>query len=347
MSALDGWREEKQSAWLYRRLTAAERDPKKREMFAQLADAAEAQSRVWATQATLRGEAVPADFRPGLRARVGARLAGLVGPRAARQVLAALKVRGLSAYQGLPLRLGHAMPLSVEQVGEPRHRATTSGGNLRAAVFGVSDGLVSTTSLVMGVAGATSEPKLILVTGLAGLLAGAFSMAAGEYVSMRSQRELYEYQIGLEREEVAAYPEEEAEELALIYHARGLPLARARELATEMMKDPEHALDVLAREELGLNPEELGSAWGAAASSFASFAVGGVVPLVPFLFAAGPLAVPASAGLAGVALFAVGATLSLFTGRGALTGGLRMLLIGGGAGAVTYAIGRLLGVSLA
>jgi VIT1/CCC1 family predicted Fe2+/Mn2+ transporter len=347
MSAREGWREEKQSAWLYRRLTETEGDPKKREMFAQLADAAEAQSRVWATQAERQGEPVPADFRPGLRARLGARLAGLVGPEAARPVLAALKVRGLSAYQSLPLHLGHSMPLSVEQVGEHRHRSTTAGGNLRAAVFGVNDGLVSTTSLVMGVAGATPDPGIILITGVAGVLAGSFSMAAGEYVSMRSQRELYEYQIGLEREEVAAYPEEEAEELALIYHARGLPLARARELATEMMKDPEHALDVLAREELGLNPDELGSEWGAAGSSFASFAVGGIVPLLPFLLGAGPLAVPLSAALAGVALFAVGTTLSLFTGRGAVAGGLRMLLIGGGAGAMTFAIGKLLGVSLA
>lgn len=347
MSALEGWREEKQSAWLYRQLIECERDPKKREMFAQLADAAEAQSRVWATHVERRGEAVPADFKPALRARLGARLAGLVGPQAARPVLAALKIRGLSAYQSLPLQLGHSMPLSVEQVGEQRHRATTAGGNLRAAVFGVNDGLVSTTSLVMGVAGATPDPSIILVTGVAGLVAGAFSMAAGEYVSMHSQRELYEYQIGLEREEVAAYPEEEAEELALIYHARGLPLARARELATEMMRDPEHALNVLAREELGLNPDELGSAWGAAASSFAAFAVGGVVPLMPFLFGLGTLAVPVAAGLAALALFAVGATLSLFTGRGALPGGLRMLLIGSGAGAVTYAIGSILGVTLA
>jgi len=346
MSALEGWREEKQSAWLYRRLTGSEPDPRRREMFAALADSAEAQARVWASEAQRRGEALPTAFAPGRRARLVASLADRLGPARVRPLLAALKVRGMSAYQTLPLRLGHEMPTSPSQV-EGHHRSTRSGGNLRAAVFGVNDGLVSTTSLVMGVAGATPEPAIILVTGVAGLLAGAFSMAAGEYVSMRSQRELYEYQIGLEREELAEYPEEEAEELALIYHARGLPLARARELAAELLKDPDHALDTLAREELGLDPGELGSPWAAAGSSFAAFASGGVVPLVPFLLGLGALATPAAAALAALALFAVGATLSLFTGRGTIWGGLRMVLIGGGAGLATFAIGRLLGVSLA
>jgi VIT1/CCC1 family predicted Fe2+/Mn2+ transporter len=346
MSALDGWREEKQSAWLYRRLTASEPDPKKRQMFAALADAAEAQARVWATEAERTGMTVPAEIQPTRRARLVAGLADRLGPRRVRPLLAALKVRGMAAYQSLPLRLGHTMPTSVEQL-ESHHRATSSGGNLRAAVFGVNDGLVSTTSLVMGVAGATPDPGIILVTGVAGLLAGAFSMAAGEYVSMRSQRELYEYQIGLEREELAEYPEEEAEELALIYHARGVPLAKARELAGEMLRDHEHALDVLAREELGLDPGELGSPWGAAASSFTAFACGGVIPLAPFLAGLGSAGVPVAAALAALALFGVGATLSLFTGRSALAGGLRMVLVGGAAAAVTFAIGTLLGVSLA
>lgn len=346
MSARESWFEEQQSAWLYRRLTVSEPDPARKQMFAALADAAGSQALVWAGEATRRGEALPAEFRPSLRARIVAWLADRLGPRAVRPLLAAIKVRGLSAYETLPLRLGHVMPTSVEQVGG-RHRAAAAGSNVRAAVFGVNDGLVSTTSLVMGVAGATPDPDIILVTGLAGLLAGAFSMAAGEYVSVRSQRELYEYQIGLEREELAEYPEEEAEELALVYHARGLPLSRARELAAQMLKDPEHALDVLAREELGLNPDELGSPWGAAGASFAAFATGGVVPVLPFLLGAGPLGVPVSAGLAVLALFCVGATLSLFTGRGALASGLRMVAIGGAAGLVTYGVGTLLGVNLA
>jgi VIT1/CCC1 family predicted Fe2+/Mn2+ transporter len=232
-------------------------------------------------------------------------------------VLAAMKVRGLSVYSSAAP--GHAMPTRIEQVGG-RHRGIGSGGNLRAAVFGVNDGLVSNTSLIMGVAGAANEPGLILTSGVAGLLAGALSMAAGEYVSMRSQREMYEYQIGLEREELNEYPDEEAEELALIYHARGMDMDEARAVAGKMLKDPEHALNTLAREELGLNPDDLGSPWGAALFSFLAFT--------------------------GVALFVVGTTLSLFTGRGALWGGMRMLLIGGASGAATYAIGTLLGVSL-
>jgi VIT1/CCC1 family predicted Fe2+/Mn2+ transporter len=346
MSIGENWREEKQSAWLYRRLTAREHDPEKKKLFAALADAAESQAGVWERHARQRGEPLPASFEPDLRARVVAMLAAVLGPRALRPVLAAMKVRGMSVYQGLPLRLGHPMPTSVEQVGGRHHRAGT-GSNLRAAVFGVNDGLVSNTALVMGVAGAGSAPDLILLTGTAGLLAGAFSMAAGEYISMRSQRELYEQQIALEREEIQEYPEEEAEELALIYEARGLPLAEAREAAAGMFHDPEHALDVLAREELGLNPQALGSPWGAAVSSFLSFGAGAVIPLIPFILRLGATALPVAVGAAAVALFMVGAMLTLFTARSAIWGGLRMVLIGGGAGVATYLIGRALGVSLA
>jgi VIT1/CCC1 family predicted Fe2+/Mn2+ transporter len=171
-------------------------------------------------------------------------------------------------------------------------------------------------------------------------------MAAGEYVSMRSQRELFEYQIGLEREELEEYPDEEAEELALIYHARGVALEEARAIAKALMKDKEHALDTLAREELGLNPDDLGSPWGAAISSFLAFTVGAVIPLIPFLLGLGERAVMSSAVLAAIGLFIVGALLSLFTGRGAVLSGLRMVAIGGGAGVITYLIGHLLGVSL-
>jgi VIT1/CCC1 family predicted Fe2+/Mn2+ transporter len=236
--------------------------------------------------------------------------------------------------------------MTVEEVGG-RHRGVGSGGNLRAAVFGVNDGLVSNTALIMGVAGAAAEPAMVLLTGIAGLLAGAFSMAAGEYISMRSQKEMYEYQIGLERDELDEYPEEEAEELALIYHARGMELPEARKVAAELMADPEHALDTLAREELGLNPDDLGSPWGAAISSFLAFGAGALVPLLPFILDLGPAAVAVSAGLAGAGLFGVGAVLSLFTGRNAFWSGLRMLAIGGGAGAATYLIGGVLGVQLA
>jgi VIT1/CCC1 family predicted Fe2+/Mn2+ transporter len=342
MSALNSWQEEKQSAWLYRLLGQAETDASKRRMFEQLAAAAETQSGIWLTQLQQQGAPEPV-FRPTLRARVVAFLVRHIQPRLLLPVLAAMKVRGLSAYSSAAP--GHAMPTRIEQVGG-RHRGIGSGGNLRAAVFGVNDGLVSNASLIMGVAGATGEPSMILTSGIAGLLAGALSMAAGEYVSMRSQREMYEYQIGLEREEFAEYPEEEAEELALIYNARGMEMQEARSVARKMLKDPEHALNTLAREELGLNPDDLGSPWGAAIFSFLAFTLGAIIPLAPFLLKLGPQPVIYAAVFAGAALFVVGTTLSLFTGRGAFWGGLRMLLIGGISGAATYAIGSLLGVSL-
>ena len=196
-------------------------------------------------------------------------------------------------------------------------------------------------------AGANAEAATILLTGIAGLAAGAFSMAAGEFVSVRSQREMYEYQIGLERDELAEYPEEEAHELALIYEARGVARDEALRMATQIIADPERALDTLAREELGLNPEDLGSPWGAAFFSFASFAIGSSIPLLPFFFGLGSANLPAVIALTAVALFAVGATLSLFTGRSAWMSGARMLAIGAAAGGVTYLIGKTLGVSLA
>ena len=163
---------------------------------------------------------------------------------------------------------------------------------------------------------------------------------------MRSQRELFEYQIGLERDELQEYPEAEAQELALIYAAKGVPPKEARQLADKLVADPEHALDTLAREELGLNPEELGSPWGAAISSFLSFAAGALLPLAPFMLAPGPRALPVAIGITAVALFGVGAMLSLFTGRSAWHSGARMLLLGGLAGAITYAIGRVAGIAI-
>jgi VIT1/CCC1 family predicted Fe2+/Mn2+ transporter len=230
---------------------------------------------------------------------------------------------------------------------EGRHRGLSAGGNLRAAVFGINDGLVSNASLILGVAGASAEGSVIVLSGVAGLLAGAFSMAAGEYVSVRSQREMFEYQIGLEADELKQYPEEEAGELALIYEARGMKRAEAQRMADEIISKPEQALDALAREELGLNPDELGSPWGAGLFSFVSFGLGAAVPLLPFLLARGDAALLSSVGLTAAALFGVGAALSLFTGRHSLRGGLRMLLIGAGAGSITFLIGKALGVALA
>ncbi len=247
------WMEEKQSAWLYRQAAQAETDPRISKLFLTLAESAEQQAVIWKP-------ATEAVFVPGMRARIVAMLLKRIPPRRLRPVLAAIKLRGLSAYD-TPAP-GHVMPTSLTEVG--KSHGGNRGGNLRAAVFGINDGLVSNACLIMGVAGAQVGNQSIITTGIAGLLAGALSMASGEYISMRSQREMFEYQIGLEREELAEYPAEEAEELALIYQARGMELSRAREFATELMRDPNHALDVLSREELGLNPNDLGSPWGAA-----------------------------------------------------------------------------------
>ncbi len=237
------------------------------------------------------------------------------------------------------------MPTRVDDIGK-RHQSGAAGNALRAGVFGVNDGLVSNAALIFGVAGAAPEPGIIVLTGVAGLLAGAFSMAAGEYVSVRSQREMFEYQIGLERDELEEYPEEEAAELALIYAAKGMPMDEAKRVATTLMQDPERALDTLAREELGLNPDELGSPWVAAISSFSAFTGGAALPLLPFLLGHGE-ALTLSIALTALGLFAVGASMSLFTGRHAFLSGMRMLLIGGMAGLATYFIGAWLGVSLA
>ena len=226
------------------------------------------------------------------------------------------------------------------------HRSARSG-TLRAVIFGVSDGLVSNLSLVMGVAGASDQGGFILLAGIAGLLAGAFSMAAGEYISMQSQRELFERQIELERAELEAMPEEEQRELAAIYVAKGFPREEADRIAERMFRDPETALDTLVREELGLDPDELGSPWGAALGSFLAFAVGAVIPVLPYLLGSGTAAFAFSLGLSLVALFGVGAAVSLLTGRGMLFSGFRQLAIGAAAAAVTYAVGTVIGVGVA
>lgn len=339
-SSHDGWSEEKRSAYLYRVIADCERGTPREALFRSLAVEADGQAAIWAQKSGMDTARI---YTPDLRTRIVAALLGLRSPRAMRGILTAMKVRGLSVYSHAAP--GHPAPTSIEDMAS-RHRGMGTSGNLRAAVFGVNDGLMSNLSLILGVAGASSNSSIILLSGVAGLLAGAFSMAAGEFVSVRSQREMYEYQIGLERLELAQYPEEEAEELALIYAAKGMPKDQALELARRIIANPDEALDTLAREELGLNPEELGSPWGAAWSSFASFAVGAIIPLLPFLFSTGAAALAGSIGLTAVSLFGVGATISLFTGRNAVRDGLRMLTIGAAAGGVTFAVGHLVGVSL-
>jgi vacuolar iron transporter family protein len=229
---------------------------------------------------------------------------------------------------------------------EGRHRST--GGNaLRAAVLGANDGLVSNLSLVMGVAGATLAGKGVLIAGVAGLLAGAISMALGEWLSVQSSRELYSHQIATEAEEILTSPEEEVEELTLIYESRGFDKETARSLSDKVLSNKDTALDTLAREELGINPDELGgSAWEAAITSFVLFGLGAIIPVAPFMFTTGMTAVFISIGLSMIGLFALGAVITLFTGRTVLFSGFRMVVFGLLAAAVTFGIGRLIGVSI-
>ena len=224
-------------------------------------------------------------------------------------------------------------------------QAGGQSGTLRAAVFGINDGLVSNFSLVMGVAGAAPSSRFVLLAGMAGLLAGAFSMAAGEYVSMSSQRELFENQIAIERRKHEEDPKGERRELALICQKHGIPEQEAWAMAETVMRDPEMALDIHVRQELGLNPEELGSPWGAASSSFVAFIVGAIVPVAPYLFSTGTAALIVSVVLSALALFGTGAAISTFTIRHWLSSALRMLFIGALAATVTYIVGTIIGVS--
>ena len=345
MHELESWAEEKRSAYLYRLVSDTESGNSRQVLFLELAKAADEQAELWAREVRKMGATIPAEYRPDIRTRVVGWLVRRLGTRALRPVLAAMKVRGMVLYSEA---VGHAMPSSLGDVG--RRHNSVGGGNLRAAVFGVNDGLVSNASLIFGVAGASSDPAVILLSGIAGLLAGAFSMAAGEYLSVRSQRDMFEHQIALERAELQQYPQQEAAELRLIFEAKGLSVEEAQRLANTLIADPDRALDTMAREELGLSPEQLGSPWGAAAFSFGAFAAGACVPLLPFLlaglFVSHTQQLVATAGLSSFALFAVGAALSLFSGRNAVLGGARMLLIGAAAAGTTYVIGRAVGVSL-
>jgi VIT1/CCC1 family predicted Fe2+/Mn2+ transporter len=236
---------------------------------------------------------------------------------------------------------------SVAEITKAENWHRGGAGTLRAIVFGASDGLVSNLSLVMGVAGATAEPSFILLSGIAGLLAGAFSMAAGEYISVRSQVEVLERQIALERAELAAIPEEEFEELVAIYQSKGLPEADARRFAEHIFQDPEVALQTLVREELGLDQDGISSPWSAAGGSFLAFTVGAIIPVLPFLFGGGEFVLLVSFGMSMAALFLLGALVSLLTGRNMVFSGLRQVGIGAAAAIVTYMVGRVIGVSVA
>jgi len=349
-------------AALYRLLAEAERDSERASIFHDLAATEDRHAGVWRQKLQDAGATPPSDQRPSLRVRVIGWLARRLGPRAVLPMISTMEADGYGSYMsqgGDAVALAHdervhgrtvarlaGVTTPSDIVRQERWHRLGGGGALRASVFGISDGLVSNLSLVVGVAGAGTAGGTILLAGVAGLLAGAFSMAAGEYVSMRSQRELFERQIELERMELETHPEEEREELALIYRAKGIPKADADRLADTIIADRAVALDTLAREELGLDPSELGSPWAAAAGSFLSFAVGALVPVLPYLFARGTLTIVPAIVLSALALFAVAASLSLFTGRNPLYSGVRMLALATVAAGATYGIGRLVGASV-
>lgn len=360
-------RGEVESASLYRTLAEVEPDPRLAQVYRRLASVEEAHAEFWGKKLKAIGARLPR-VRPGFRARTLAWLARRFGPGFVLPTLNRLEHFDQGSYDkqpeavagGLPAdERSHARVLTALASGssrglsgsalaqiEGRHR-TGSGNALRAAVLGANDGLVSNLSLVMGVAGATVTDRTILVTGLAGLVAGACSMALGEWLSVNSSREFYETQIGTEAEELRLAPEEELEELVLIYQAKGLGEAEARALAKRLIGDERTALDTLAREELGIDPEVLGgSAWAAAFYSFCLFAAGAIFPVAPYFFLGGSAAVIGSLVASAAALVAIGAGTSLFTGRSVAFSAFRQLAIGYTAAAATYGIGRLVGVSL-
>lgn len=340
MSIRESWQEEKRSAYLYGLIAGREQDPIRKQLFVELAGVANKQARIWEKKWKEDGNTTPLVFNIDLRTRIVSFLLNIFAINQIRFILSAMKVRGMSIYAGAPT--SHAVVSHLEN----RHRGLTTAGNLRAAVFGVNDGLVSNMSLLLGIVGASANHQYIVLSGIAGLLAGASSMAAGEYVSMRSQREFFEYQIELEKEELELYPEEEADELAYIYQARGLSKEEAHRLAKALISNPKTALDTLAREELGLNPDELGSPLGAAVSSFVAFAIGAFIPLLPYVFGEKGTNLTLSLICTGSALVIVGAVLSLYTNRSAILGSLRMLFIASLAGGLTFTIGKLLGTIL-
>jgi len=358
--------DERNSAALYRTLAEIEKNPKVAEVYRRLAATEDVHAATWAEKLKAANAPVP-PVKLDWRTRALIWSARRFGPSAVLPSMSAMEKRGDQSYHaaGAPAGMAqqersHGLLLNtISQAAhggmegpalaqlEGRHRS--AGGNaLRAAVLGASDGLLSNMSLVMGVAGASLTNNAILLTGLAGMLAGSFSMALGEWISVQSSRELYQKQIRTEKEEIASNPEEEIQELSLIYQARGLDEATAAQLAQQIMSNEETALDTLSRDELGIDPEDLGgSAWEAAIASFFLFALGAIIPVFPFLFLSGTPAIVASLACSAVGLFLIGTIITLFTGRSVLYSGTRQVLFGLGAAAITFLIGKVLGVSVA
>jgi VIT1/CCC1 family predicted Fe2+/Mn2+ transporter len=350
-------------AAIYRAMAAGTDDDSLAELYRRMAESEDHHGALWRERLESAGQRVPA--RPTWRARVLMWLARRMGAGMVVSTIAAQERAGRRMYDEQPEASGTSLPADERSHArllrevtagveggtlarfEGRHRAV--GGNaLRAAVLGANDGLVSNFSLVMGVAGADPTGRAALIAGLAGLLAGALSMALGEWLSVQSARELYENQMTVEAEELAAFPEEEAEELRLIYEAKGLTSEQAADMADRLVAgDRAVALDTLTREELGIDPQELGgSPWVAAGTSFVLFAAGAIIPVAPFLFGSGVTVIVASAVLSGLALFGVGAGITVVTGQPALRSGARQLGFGLAAAAITFGIGTLLGTAI-
>jgi vacuolar iron transporter family protein len=370
--SLENLKLERDAIALYDELARIEKDPRRADAFRTIAGNERRHADVWAGKLRELGATVPEADGPRLRIRTILLVARMFGTHAVRDMVQALEgdeeqtyseqaspeVDAIAAdereHAAIWQRLsrgggspGHAAHRPSDIAASERWHHAGRSGTLRAVIFGVSDGLVSNLALVMGIAGASGgQGPFVLLAGIAGLLAGAFSMAAGEYISMQSQRELFERQIALERAELEAMPEEEQAELAQVYRAKGFTESEAAAIAERMFKDPQHALDTLVREELGLDPDELGSAWGAAGGSFVAFAIGALVPVIPYLLTSGGAAFVAALGLSVAALFAVGAGVSLLTGRSLLFSGGRQVLIGAAAAIVTYIVGRAIGIAV-
>jgi vacuolar iron transporter family protein len=355
---------ERDAAALYDRLAATETG-ERRAVLAELASVERRHAAHWAQRLRDAGAAVPAQTRISLRTRALGLVARWWSTGAVLPMIERAEHADAGRYDSEPdaaplmaaeerahaktimALLKGARPDPQQQIGrrERWHRADRSG-SLRAAVFGISDGLVSNTALVMGFAGSGASRSVIVLAGVAGLLAGAFSMAAGEYVSMSSQREMYQRELGLEAQELAENPAEEREELVLLYRAKGLDRRQAEQVADKLMADHEVALDTLAREELGLDPDELGSPWAAAGSSLVAFAVGAFVVVVPYLFGGGTGALVAAGASFVAALVAVGAGIGVLNGRSPVRSAWRQVLVGGLSAAVTYGVGHLIGVAV-
>ena len=352
-------------ATLYRTLAGVEPDPHVAEVYRRLAAVEDAHAELWRRRLAQAGQSAgPA--RAGWRTRALAFVARHFGADAVLPVVNTLEQVDSAQYDRQPEAVAEGLPkdersharilkaltrslpgLSGPEIGRIEGRQGGSGNTLRAAVLGANDGLVSNLSLVAGVAGANPDTHMLLITGLAGMLAGACSMAMGEWLSVTTSREMQQSQIASEAEELAQAPEEEKEELVLIYQSKGLDEAQAKALADKLMASRDTALDTLAREELGIDPKELGgSPWAAAGSSFFLFILGSLCPVLGLVFATGTTALWLSLLFSVAGLFLIGACTSIFTGRHLLFSGLRQCAIGLAAAAFTFGLGRLIGVSL-